>query len=175
MIRWILLFFPLFTLLLLWFCWNDTIILIFQTRSSRLEWKLHTTVSVAIRVVYAVGFRAVPAVFLPREIRKWNSFWFCCKLVVVGFPIHALQVRCCLSTTRQHGMYDLCILFLRHGCCKKATVSLQSGTLSELHLPASWLIEVPFLFFVVKFHKLCSYMKHLMNVGYFHDMHFSHL
>lgn len=94
---------------------------------------------------------------------------------LVGFPIHALQVRCCLSTTRQHGMYDLCILFLRHGCCKKATVSLQSGTLSELHLPASWLIEVPFLFFVVKFHKLCSYMKHLMNIGYFHDMHFSHL
>lgn len=67
------------------------------------------------------------------------------------------------------------VLFLRHGCCKKATVSLQSGTLSELHLPASWLIEVPFLFFVVKFHKLCSYMKHLMNVGYFHDLHFSHL
>lgn len=67
------------------------------------------------------------------------------------------------------------VLFLRHGCCKKATVSLQSGTLSELHLPASWLIEVPFLFFVVKFHKLCSYMKHLMKVVGFHDMHFSHL
>ncbi len=67
------------------------------------------------------------------------------------------------------------VLFLRHGCCKKATVSLQSGTLSELHLPASWLIEVPFLFFVVKFHKLCSYMKHLMKVIGFHDMHFSHL
>lgn len=97
------------------------------------------------------------------------------QMVAVGFSIHALQVRCCLSTIKQHGMYDLCILFLRHGCCKKATVSLQSGTLSELHLPASWLIEVPFLFFVVKFHKLCSYMKHLMNVGYFHDMHFSHL
>lgn len=67
------------------------------------------------------------------------------------------------------------VLFLRHGCCKKATVSLQSGTLSELYLPASWLIEVPFLFFVVKFHKLCSYMKHLMKVVGFHDMHFSHL
>lgn len=97
------------------------------------------------------------------------------QMVAVGFSIHALQVRCCLSTTRQHGMYDLCILFLRHGCCKKATVSLQSGTLSELHLPASWLIEVPFLFFVVKFHKLCPYMKHLMKVVGFHDMHFSHL
>lgn len=58
---------------------------------------------------------------------------------------------------------------------RKQRFPLQSGTLSELHLPASWLIEVPFLFFVVKFHKLCSYMKHLMKVGYFHDMHFSHL
>lgn len=67
------------------------------------------------------------------------------------------------------------VLFLRHGCCMQSTVSLQSGTLSELHLPASWLIEVPFLFFVVKFHKLCSYMKHLMKVVGFHDMHFSHL
>lgn len=58
---------------------------------------------------------------------------------------------------------------------RKQRFSLQSGTLSELHLPASWLIEVPFLFFVVKFHKLCSYMKHLMKVVGFHDMHFSHL
>lgn len=58
---------------------------------------------------------------------------------------------------------------------RKQRFPLQSGTLSELHLPASWLIEVPFLFFVVKFHKLCSYMKHLMKVVGFHDMHFSHL
>lgn len=64
------------------------------------------------------------------------------------------------------------VLFLRHGCCKKATVS---PAIRYFIGTASWLIEVPFLFFVVKFHKLCSYMKHLMNVGYFHDMHFSHL
>ena len=147
----------------------------FQALPSRLEWKLHTTVSVAIRVVYAVGFRAVPAVFLPREIRKWNSFWFCCKLVAVGFPIHALQVRCCLSTIKQHGTYGLLFYFSDMVAARKQRFPLQSGTLSELHLPASWLIEVPFLFFVVKFHKLCSYMKHLMKVVGFHDMHFSHL
>lgn len=70
----------------------------------------------------------------------------------------------------------ICVFYFSDmAAARKQRFPLQSGTLSELHLPASWLIEVPFLFFVVKFHKLCSYMKHLMNVGYFHDMHFSHL
>lgn len=72
-------------------------------------------------------------------------------------------------------VWGLLFYFSDMVAARKQRFPLQSGTLSELHLPASWLIEVPFLFFVVKFHKLCSYMKHLMNVGYFHDMHFSHL
>ena len=38
MIRWMLLSFPLFTSLLLWFCWNSTTILFFQTRSRGCGW-----------------------------------------------------------------------------------------------------------------------------------------
>ena len=109
MIRWMLLSFPLFTSLLLWFCWNSITILFFQTRSRRKrQEKLTANLKMKIKI----------------ELVKRNIGWrllYVCELSylkqlirsTLSFSVH---IRCYAHDLLEL-MHEMFIIIVTATCC----------------------------------------------------------